>query len=422
MASKNIPNIQVHSVQAEGSDITILKDVILEVGLVTSMRRVALRTTQNSHQDSGNPTIKVASLKFLSDTGAMSFVKDDEDVLALSMSSPLLTRNTLRNLGIDMTDNWKFPLINLKFCFKIESQIQNCFQFYECFDRVFGLKSLSAYDQFILNFSIKKEQIVDLEILDSEPDLETIVADEYHIQQQYYRAQHCNALIPSDAIVDARWFNGDEVTFGLIKAFESFNAAQKCQIQLYDSWVFDYIQTGTDDYTLCCLRENFLEKKYHVYPCFDNNHWFLGIVEFIQENIDPTIVFKIWIFDSISSKERALRAKSILYSHFSAGLKKIKKNPNLIQQDMSFKDALKQKDGFNCGPFVILNAIRFFHEREFISDFNYNVNCPDKIREIVRACPSVDQFVIDYFSMLNDTVGRLESKQSQKRRRVTKAN
>jgi hypothetical protein len=232
MASKNIPNIQVHSVQAEGSGITILKDVILEVGLVTSMRRVALRTIQNSHQDSSNPNIKVASLKFLSDTGAMSFVKDDEDVLALSMSSPLLTRNTLHNLGIDMSDNWKFPLINLKFCFKIESQIRNCFQFYECFDRVFGLKSLSAYDQFILNFSIKKEKNVGLEILDSEIDKETIVVDKYHIQQQDYRAQHCNALIPSDAVVDARWFNGDEVTFGLIKVFESFNAAQKCQIQL----------------------------------------------------------------------------------------------------------------------------------------------------------------------------------------------
>ena len=87
----------------------------------------------------------------------MSFVKDDEDVLALSMSSPLLTRNTLHNLGMTC-QIIEVPLINLKFCFKIESQIQNCFQFYECFDRVFGLKSLSAYDQFILNFFDKKNR------------------------------------------------------------------------------------------------------------------------------------------------------------------------------------------------------------------------------------------------------------------------
>lgn len=412
MQSKAFPKVNVKAVEIEGMPIYLPKQSV-EMMLAFPMntfvfKRLQLNTTSKFKS--------ILGLKFPQETGNVYFSQNTNHHL-VSFETPLLSKNSLMKLGIHIDENIMFPLRHINIWIESKDEIHNCTRFIECYNNAFyELSRKSSWKQSLLNFAVEQhntspssrdfdcnsEVIINIE----DPEEGTQEKIEAFVTRKGSKRTKVSQKIeiPSTRSLGAAiddydfWLNDDEIVYGLIKAFESFDTFQRNQIQLYDTWVYLYMSDHQK--SQFCLRENFVEKKYHVFPCYYGQHWFLSIVEFLHEQHISKFYFKIWIYDSITNDVRAQEAEDRLSSHIIQGLREL--YPDLDQMDIKYECAIvanawKQKDGFNCGPFTIMNAIKFFEERG-VSSMLGNIGGPNNIREFIRATKNHQKEVEMYFS------------------------
>ena len=135
-------------------------------------------------------------------------------------------------------------------------------------------------------------------------------------------------------------------------------------------------------------REKLFNDGYIIFPLFeepiDDGHWFLSIIEVVNDVTDPekAPTFNILIMDSVFAKARTDKAFEKIVRYLVS--KHVKPIPieNIKRVELDLKLYIQQKNNFDCGPFVIYYTWLYFSLRKYLSTIVFpDVSCSNNKQE-----------------------------------------
>lgn len=123
--------------------------------------------------------------------------------------------------------------------------------------------------------------------------------------------------------------------------------------------------------------ESLFRKRYHVYPLFYRDHFFLSIVTVdytfrrVNQEFQPRFI-KISIWDSLPGSTRPEAAKIVFKEFYQRRISmQFGVDFPLERIETISEDSIKQPNGDDCGLFTIYNVWKYFTDLGWNSSFHY---------------------------------------------------